>query len=422
MDLAPTTLARRAQEARARTLALVDHLTDTQLLGERDVLNPLLWEIGHVAWFMENWVFRRDGAPSIVDHADELYNSATVAQETRWDLDLHRRATTKRYMQDVLDKVLTLLDSPTLTSTDVFHIAYSVGHEQMHDEAFTYTLQWHGWSAPPGMLTPEGQVRALEARDAGPALGDVAFSGGPFQLGASRDETFVFDNEKWAHEIELAPFAMARAAVTQAEFAAFVEDEGYARAGFWCDAGRAWKADRTHPVMWRRTGNTWEVRRFDNWRPLHPHRPISHVNWFEAQAYCRWAGRRLPTEAEWEYAASMHDGRKWSRPWTRARGELNTDWDAMGCVDVGAYEPADAEGCRQLMGNVWEWTADAFGPFPGFTPDPYADYSVPWFGDHMVLKGGSWATCENLLRTTYRNYFLPHRNDLFAGFRTCACT
>ena len=421
MDLAPATLARRAREARARTHALVDHLDDHQLLGERDVLNPLLWEIGHVAWFTENWVFRRNGEPSIVSHADDLYNSATVAQETRWDLDLHPREATYRYMQDILEKVLARLDDPNLSEEDVFHIAYSIGHEQMHDEAFTYTLQRHAWAAPPDQAEAFAREQSKQARSAGPCPGDRAFSGGTFLLGASRDETFVFDNEKWAHEIEVEPFAIARAAVTQAEFLAFVEDGGYTRDELWCDAGRAWKQDTTHPVYWRKQDDAWQVRRFDTWYPLAEHRPVSHVNWFEASAYCRWAGRRLPTEAEWEYVASMRDGVKLSRPWERDGRRLNTDWDAMGCVDVGALEASKDE-CLQMMGNVWEWTADAFGPFPGFVKDPYEDYSAPWFGDHMVLKGGSWATNRSLLRTTYRNYFKPHRNDLFAGFRTCACT
>ncbi len=421
MDLSPPTLARRAREARARTHALVDHLDDRQLLGEKDVLNPLLWEIGHVAWFTENWVFRRHGEPSIVSHADTLYNSSTVAQETRWDLHLHPREATYRYMQAILDKVLEKLESPDLTEEDIFHIAYSTGHEQMHDEAFTYTLQWHGWAAPRDTAEAFARERTRAARDAGPCPGDVAFDGGPFQLGAPRDEPFVFDNEKWAHEVVLAPFAMARAAVTQAEFLAFVEDGGYARDALWSDAGRVWKQGRAHPVFWRKEDGHWQVKRFDTWYPLAPHRPVSHVNWYEADAWCRWAGRRLPTEAEWEYVASMRDGVKVTRPWERDGRHLNSDWDAMGCVDVGAHAAAD-DPCLQMMGNVWEWTADVFGPFPGFTKDPYQDYSAPWFGDHMVLKGGSWATNRSLLRTTYRNYFKPHRNDLFAGFRTCACT
>ena len=166
----------------------------------------------------------------------------------------------------------------------------------------------------------------------------------------------------------------------------------------------------------------WLRRAFDRWAPLEPNRAMLHVNWFEADAYCRWRGRRLPTEAEWEFAAGGLEKTRF--PWgeeppTPARANL--DWRGGGAVDADAWPEGDSSaGCRQLIGNVWEWTATVFGPYPGFVADPYKEYSQPWFGDHMVLRGGCWATRSRLIRNTWRNFYKPDRRDVWAGFRTCA--
>src|SRR5262249_31326956 len=197
-------------------------------------------------------------------------------------------------------------------------------------------------------------------------LGDVFVPGGTFLLGATPDEPFVFDNEKWAHPVELKPFTIARAPVTQAEFAAFAEEDGYRRRELWSAEGWRWReeAGAVHPVYWQHQGNGWFRRDFDHWVPLEPNRPVLHVNWYEAEAYGRWAGRRLPTEVEWEAAAAAEpaDGgqslssRKRRFPW----GDLpepqraNLNGDALGCVDVAALPAGDsAFGCRQMLGNVW---------------------------------------------------------------------
>jgi iron(II)-dependent oxidoreductase len=254
-------------------------------------------------------------------------------------------------------------------------------------------------------------------------------------LGGTPGEGFVFDNEKWAHPMEMRPFAIARAPVTQAEFAAFVEDDGYERAALWSAAGWRWReqAGARHPVYWRRDGGGgWQRRDFDRWVPMEAHRPIIHCNWYEADAYCRWAGRRLPTEAEWEMAAAAEPtangrgitGRKRRFPWGDAPPtpeRANLDWRAMGCLDVGALPAGEsAFGCRQMIGNVWEWTSDDFQPYPGFVVDPYKEYSEPWFGDHKVLRGGCWTTRARLLRSTWRNFYKPDRRDVWVGFRTAA--
>jgi iron(II)-dependent oxidoreductase len=232
----------------------------------------------------------------------------------------------------------------------------------------------------------------------------------------------------------LQPFALARAPVTQAEFAAFVEGGGYRRREFWDEEGWRWRegAAAEGPVYWQRQpSGTWLRRAFDRWVPLEPHRPVLHVNWYEADAYCRWAGRRLPAEAEWEAAAAAEPGadsglsaRKRHFPWgdgPPGAGRANLDGYRLGCVDVGALPAGDsAVGCRQLIGNVWEWTASDFLPYPGFVADPYREYSQPWFGTHKVLRGGCWATRGRLLRNTWRNFYRPGRRDVWAGFRTCA--
>jgi iron(II)-dependent oxidoreductase len=422
---APDVLAAWVRDSRRRTLALFAALTDEQLLGPRlPFVNPALWEVGHVAWFQEKWVLRHaNNRPSRRADADALYDSAAVAHATRWDLPLPSREQTLRYLADVEEDVLgRLADRPR--PDEVYFILLTVFHEDMHAEAATYTRQTLGYTAPP---SPGGAASGPADRDA-PWAGDVSVAGGTFRLGAEPGRSFVFDNEKWAHPVDLRPFAIARAPVTQAEFAAFVEDGGYQRRLLWGPDGWAWRehACAEQPVYWRRESGGRQRRDFDRWVPLEPHRPAIHVNWFEAEAYCRWAGRRLPTEAEWEAAATgpPNGGRKPQFAWGDAvptPDRANLDGSAMGCVGVAARPAGDCpSGCRQMIGNVWEWTADSFLPYPGFVPDPYKEYSAPWFGDHKVLRGGCWATRGRLLRTTWRNFYKPDRRDVFAGFRTCA--
>jgi iron(II)-dependent oxidoreductase len=425
-------LAEWVREARQRTCELVADLRDDQLFGPRlAIVNPLLWEIGHVAWFQEKWVLRRDGrakplraaAEAHYDAAaDALYDSAAVPHATRWDLPLPSREETFAYLTAVRNRVVEQLRQGEADRETVYFTLLSVFHEDMHTEAFTYTRQTLGCPAPSlGVGGEEGRT------EAGPLPGDVEIPGGTFRLGAEADEPFVFDNEKWAHPVEVRPFAIARAPVTQAEFAAFVEEGGYRERRFWSAEGWRWReqAEADHPVYWRREApGRWRRRDFDRWVPLEPHRPVLHVNWYEAEAYCRWAGRRLPTEAEWEAAAGGLDGRKRRFPWGEgppAPVQANLDWQAMGCADVAAFPAGDSPfGCRQMIGNVWEWTASDFLPYPGFVADPYREYSAPWFGTHKVLRGGCWATRSRLLRNTWRNFYRPERRDVWAGFRTCA--
>jgi iron(II)-dependent oxidoreductase len=376
-----------------------------------------------VAWFQEKWVLRHAlGEAPIRADGDALWDSATVAHDTRWDLPLPTRRDTLAYMTEVRDRVLDRLSRHDGDPRVLYFALYAVFHEDMHDEAFTYTRQTHGH--PPPRLSG-AQSGAAEA---GPLPGDVVVPGGTVLLGASPDEPFVFDNEKWAHPVEVAPFAIARSPVTQREFAAFVDDAGYRRREHWSEEGWAWRggAGAEQPVYWRRDGLGWRRRDFARWVALEPHRPVLHVSWYEAQAYCRWARRRLPTEAEWEAAAAVEPATRAKRrfPWGDAPpaiGRAQLGAQALGCADVAAWPEGDsAAGCRQMIGNVWEWTDTDFGPYPGFVRDAYKEYSEPWFFTHKVLRGGCWVTQGRLLRNTWRNFYPPDRRDVWAGFRTCA--
>ncbi len=429
-------LAAWIQDARQRTLALIADLADEQLLGPRLALvNPLLWEIGHVAWFQEKWVLRHAGGHKpIRADADALYDSAAVPHDTRWDLPLPSRADTLGYMQAVCDRILDQLRRREPTVEEAYFVLLSIFHEDMHTEAFLYARQTLGYPAPrlsPGPPEPAGAASSgsNELRS-----GEVAIPGGTFWLGAPPQERFVFDNEKWAHPVAVRPFAIARTPVTQAEFAAFVEEGGYERPELWSTAGWEWRqrVQAVHPVYWKRAGaGRWWRRHFNRWLPLEPNYPMIHVNWHEADAYCRWSGRRLPTELEWEVAAAAEPDsegpclspRQRRFPWGNEAvtpPHANLDGHALGCIEVAALPAGDsAFGCRQLIGNVWEWTQSDFLPYPDFVADPYKEYSQPWFGTHKVLRGGCWATRARLLRTTYRNFYTPDRRDIWSGFRTC---
>jgi iron(II)-dependent oxidoreductase len=469
----PSELAAWVRDARNRTLALVADLTDEQMRGPLlAIVNPLWWEIGHVAWFQERWGLRRAGAPSLCPAADALYDSARIPHDDRWELPLPSRAETLEYLRRVCDAALHQLQTGEPTPEDIYFHSLAVFHEDMHTEAFTYTRQTLAYPAPRlggdgSQLTAHSDEAAHGARrtaHGGKAAhgspltahgsdpdrlyrepctvsrepsspGDASIPGGTWMLGATPDMPFVFDNEKWAHPVEVAPFRIARAAVTNAEYTAFVQEGGYQRREWWSEEGWRWRCESAAegPLYWQRAGSDgWQRRVFDRWAPLEPDLPVLHVNWHEAQAYSRFAGRRLPTEAEWELAASGEptaDGRgitarKRRYPWgdePPSPARANLDWAAGGCLPVSALPDGDsAFGCRQMIGNVWEWTESPFLPYPGFVIDPYKEYSEPWFGTRKVLRGGCWATRSRLIRNTWRNFYTPDRRDVWAGFRTCA--
>ncbi|MGH7824765.1 MAG: selenoneine synthase SenA [Candidatus Binatia bacterium] len=462
--LNPRELTAIMREFRSRTMDLVADLNDEQMIGLRlPTVNPPLWEIGHVAWFQEFWVLRylRKQAP-LMENGDQLYNSTDVAHDTRWELLLPSRNHTLRYMAEVQSRAMDRLDiTRELSAEEFYFYLLATFHEGMHAEALAYTRQALGYPAPRFSHMPSESEPDLASP--GPFPGDIEIPGGIFAIGAAPDFPFVFDNEKWAHPVEVKSFKIAWAPVTNGEFLDFVENGGYQNSQFWSPEGWRWlesgdasnlKASFStfwhqqlkeseelecpterldHPVYWRRgTNGRWQQRMFDRDVPLNEKLPVVHVSWYEAEAYCNWANRRLPTEAEWEVAASAEPGPNDNQisegrrrfPWGNdppTRERANLGWSRAGIVEVGAYPSGDsAFGCRQMIGNVWEWTADDFKPYPGFTVDPYKEYSKPWFGTHKVLRGGCWATPPLLIRNTWRNFYTPDRRDVWAGFRTCA--
>jgi gamma-glutamyl hercynylcysteine S-oxide synthase len=421
-------LAVQLRDVRTRTRRLTEDLSTEQLMGPMlPIVNPVLWEIGHVGWFHEYWTLRQaHGDAPLLERADRLWNSSTVAHATRWDLDLPDRDGVFSYMTDVLahqvDRLHRGVDGPAR-----YFYELAIRHEDMHVEALVYTRQTLRYPRPQHLGAPT-------SRDAGAWAGDADVPGGHWRLGSTPADGFVFDNEKWAHEIDLAPFRIAKAPVTNAEFAAFVDAGGYRCQEFWSAAGWAWResARAECPAYWlEKDGGGWTWRRYRDVEQLAPHAPVMFVNWYEAEAWCGWAKRRLPSEAEWEASAlgePVADGsrlsdrkRRW--PWGEAapNAHANLDFACDGPLDVAACPAGDsALGCRQMIGNVWEWTTSDFVPFPGFAADPYEDYSQPWFNTRKVLRGGSFATSARIARPRYRNFFTPERSDVIAGFRTCA--
>jgi ergothioneine biosynthesis protein EgtB len=248
----------------------------------------------------------------------------------------------------------------------------SLVHELMHIEAWWMAFQYLGYAPP---FRPES-AGALSAQR-------LAFTAGEVELGSGPDAGFIFDNEKWRHPVAVPAFDIDASPLSEAAFAEFVDAGGYRRREGWSDAGWAWRTacGADHPVYWRRENDAWRVRRFDQWTLLSSAMPVLHVNRYEAEACAAWLGRRLPMAAQWLRAAG--------------RPEFN-------------------------QGGAWEWLRDPFAPYPGFAPDPYHDYSQPWFHTHGELRGGGPFTDPVFKRPGFRNFYLPHRRDPFAGFRTAS--
>jgi len=370
-------------DAHERTWALLGDLTaDQWRVPYHQGINPPLWEYAHIAWFTEWWVLR-DGywneraelvtrRGSMLAGADRLFDSGRIAHADRWTLAMPTLTEIRDYARGVLAAVREKLAASD--PHDLYAFQLALFHEDMHGEALTYMRQTLGYPMPFAECLPS----------VGAASEDVEIPRGPFAQGSESDGAFVFDNEKWAHEVTLAPARIARRCVVNAAYAKFVDAGGYRDMQWWSDEGRAWLADVriVHPTRWRQGSDGWERRWFGRWQSLPPDEPVCHVNAYEAEAYCRWAGRRLPTEAEWERAATL------------------------GLIEWG--------------GSVWEWMANAFAPYPGFSADRYRDYSLPWFHTHRSVRGGSFVTRPRIHHPRYRNFYLPHRNDIFIGFRTCA--
>jgi len=375
-------------DAHRRTWAILQDLSPSQWQVRYDPgINPPLWEYAHVAWFTEHWVLRdpHPGAggrlvaslPSMLDNADRFFDSSRVPHTDRWKLALPPLGEVRGYVAAVLERARASLAAADDTDQALYFFRLALFHEDMHAEALTYMRQTLDYPSHAALGVPAVL----------PNSGSTGAQGETFQMGLPEGNGFVFDNEKWAHPVRVDAFHIDRDCVSNAAFAAFVADGGYRDPLWWSDAGLAWlqQSGSAHPARWRPTPDTpgqWELRWFGAWVPLVPDQSVCHVNAFEAEAYCRWAGKRLPTEAEWEFAAT-HDMIRWG-------------------------------------GAVWEWTADPFEPYAGFSPDPYQEYSAPWFRTHRSVRGGSFATHARMQHPRYRNFYLPHRSDMFVGFRCCA--
>jgi len=415
------------KDTRQRTLELIDDLNSQQLIGPMlDTVNPLLWEIGHTAYFYEFWILRSlHGADSFLDNADALYDSINIAHNDRWDLPLLTLEETKTYMQQVLSGVIDVLQSNNVNNEDIYLCRYAGFHEDMHTEAFTYTRRTLNYPAPE--LTGchlDNKIKATK-----PLMGDADITGGEYLLGAPEDIDFCFDNEKWQHSVIVEPYSISRTATSYNQFADFVNDNGYSNKQYWSDDGWKWLQDNKiiSPNGWKKDSNdNWLIKQFYQWIAIPGDTAVIHINWYEANAWCKWAGRRLPSEAEWELAASGKPDNinaKRLYPWGDNEPTdklVNMNSTNMGTISVSALPDGDsAFGCRQMIGNTWEWVSDTFNPYPGFTADMYEDYSQPLFGNTKVLRGGAWSTRSRMIRNTWRTYYGPDRNDVFAGFRSC---
>ncbi|MEE9416673.1 MAG: selenoneine synthase SenA [Acidimicrobiales bacterium] len=424
----PERLADWMLDATNSLLATVEDLEDGDarwLADYQEVINPAIWEIAHAAWFAEWFVLRQlHGREPLMEDVDARYDSAKVPHITRWQLGYPDPSRTRQYVRDVGEALARLAIEPRGLDSTAYFTLYAIMHHDAHTEALTYTRQTLGWDRHPALANSVSVEADTQVE------GDAKVDGGRLILGASRDQPFVMDNERWAHAVEVKPFALAKTAVTTSQFGEFVDAGGYRDERLWSPDGWRWRNEvrADQPKYWRGRQDAWEHRVFDSWHSVADDADLamSHVCWWEAEAFCTWAGRRLPTEPEWEMAATTNSaGEKgcWY-PWgerdaTAADAALDAHTGAV--VPVGAFASSDGPwGHRQLIGNVWEWTSSTFEPYPHFEPDAYRDNSEPWFGTRKVLRGGSWATRSRYVRSTFRNYFTPDRRDVIAGFRTCA--
>src|SRR5215213_9121631 len=405
-------------ESRRRTLGLLQPVPDAEQRAQvSQLMSPLCWDLAHIGHYEELWLVRTlTGAPATDAAFDDVYDAFKHARRERPALDILDAAEARAFDAAVRERSLAVLDALDLDDgrpllADGFVYGMVVQHEHQHDETLLATLQlmdgFRHPAADDGTAPPSPQIVDLAP--------DVLIASGVHVVGTDA-EPWAYDNERPAHEVELAPFRIDTTAVTNAAYTSFVENGGYDDRAHWTDDGWAWRkeADLAAPQFWSRDADgAWWRRRFGRTEPLPPAEPVQHVCWYEADAYARWSGARLPTEAEWEVAA-------------RCTPLTGTDlWRDGGRrfapAPVGTRADAvSAHGARGMVGGVWEWTASDFLPYPGFRAFPYREYSEVFFGsNYKVLRGGSWATHPSAARTTFRNWDLPVRRQIFAGFR-CA--
>jgi iron(II)-dependent oxidoreductase len=426
MDPLAEQLACALAATRADTLRLFDLADEPELhrspgFGYR----PPIWHLAHIGVFESYWLLQklaRQPAPD--ERYERIFDPIRTPREESKELPSRREM--EAYLRRVRGEVLRLLERADFTSGPLVRGGYAyhlvLEHERQHQETLAYLFQ---------LLDPSKKrwpaiAQAVDAVSAPDLGGMIEVPAGEFTAGAVGD-AFAYDNEYPALKRFVPAFRIARVPVTNGEYAQFVAEGGYERREFWDEEGWQWREREnwTCPLYWSRdNAGAWSERRMFDEGALRPDHPVTGVSWYEAAAYARFAGRRLPTEAEWEKAASWDEAKRLRRrfawgdePPSPARA--NADFAFWDTTPVGAFAAgASPYGCLDMTGNVWEWTSDSFDGYEGFEPFPYPEYSQTWFdGDHRVLKGGSWATRPTLLRTSFRNFFRRHFRIAFAGLR-----
>ena len=375
---------------------LVEPLSEEELNRQvTPILSPLAWDLGHIANFEELWLVQTIGGREPLDgDLGRFYDAIESPRAIRDELPILRGEQCRDYMEEVRKRTLDVLEGVDIASDsedpvlrDGFVYELILAHEHQHNETMLQLLQMVDGYEP----VERDPGPAAEPVVDGPEM--VRVDGGDHDVGAPAAVGFAYDNERPRHPVELEPFWIDVTPVTNAQFAAFVADTG-----------------AEAPLYWEREGNEWVSTAFGRREPVEPTLPVIHVDWHQADAYARWAGKRLPTEFEWEAAARG------------ARAErANLDQLAFGCAPAGAYSDAASHcGAVQMLGDVWEWTSSDFTAYPGFKAFPYPEYSEVFFGEkYKVLRGGAWATRRNVIRSSFRNWDLAERRQIFSGFR-CA--
>ena len=420
------TIAAELDVGRKRTLGLVEPFSEHELVRSPSrLMSPLVWDLGHCANYEELWLLRQIAGHDATDPLlDDIYNAFEHPRWERPNLPLLQPTEARAYMHDTRGKSLDVLERIELARDErLLDNGYVYGmvlqHEHMHDETMLATIQlMKDRPYPPATEAPRARASAIQ---------DMVFvPGGTFDMGTSADP-WAFDNERPMHSVHVEPFFIDRAPVTNGQYIAFMDAGGYDDVRHWTEDGWTWlqESKKTKPGFWRRDAGSWIVHRYGRDIQVAPDEPVQHVSFHEAEAFASWAGKRLPTEAEWEKAASWGpDGRKRRYPWGDGEPDAshaNLGQRHFGPSAVGAYpEGASAYGCLHMLGDVWEWTSSDFQPYPGYEWFPYREYSEVFYGtDYKVIRGGSWATHISSIRNTFRSWDYPIRRQIFVGFR-CA--
>ncbi|WP_370180795.1 ergothioneine biosynthesis protein EgtB [Rhodococcus wratislaviensis] len=413
--------------ARERTAGLTDCVDGEDLVAQHSpLMSPLVWDLAHIGNQEELWLVRDVGGREPVRRdIDELYDAFKHSRNSRPSLPLLTPDEAREYVRTVRAKAWDVLDGSTFRGRPLEENGFAFGmiaqHEQQHAETMLATHQLRSGAA---VLAAESAPRVGGAIDED----EVVIPSGEFTMGTS-DDPWALDNERSAHPAHVPAFVIDAVPVTNGRYLEFMDDGGYVRPELWSERGWAHRLEAgwDAPQFWDYDGcGTWWRRRFGVTEPIHLQEPVVHVSFFEAEAFARWDGKRLPTEAEWEKAARWDPftGRSRRFPWGDGEPDsslANLGQRHLGPAVVGAY-PSGASplGVHQLIGDVWEWTSSSFEPYPGFSAFPYREYSEVFYGgDYRVLRGGSFGTDPVACRGTFRNWDHPIRRQIFSGFR-CA--